>query len=356
MQGDQVSVEPLFDPLPTPTGRSGPAFSRSGAGARRMGGARGMFGTTQEVGRQWDRLNWCPSPGRSWSGAASGSCSTRSRARAGRTAAQAAYLYAGLEVRLQRARLPVTADRFVTEGALVGAGLALLSLLATWFPRRARPDVPVRVRGDLGHLRGRRDALAMDYNAGVALAASQISNAWLAQPSLGHAMDAVITYGHPEVARDFEAVRAALGAGKNLAEAFTPVADRRRSPFLDGLAMALISADHATGDIRGLLDGIAESTREQVEIFKDYLVASANAPGSALGGVRALGVGAGVAPDGAPARRGRMQGGELEGVFHSPVGAIMLFVAGWITLAGYLAMQRAIRQGIVMDRILTEEG
>ena len=274
-----------------------------------------------------------------------------------RTAAQAAYLYAGLEVRLQRARLPVAADRFAAEGALVGAGLALLSLLATGSPAALLPMFLCGFAVIWATYEGRRDALAMDYNAGVALAASQISNAWLAQPSLGHAMDAVITYGHPEVARDFEAVRAALGAGKNLAEAFAPVADRRRSPFLDGLAMALISADRATGDIRGLLEGIAESTREQVEIFKDYLVASANARSEVLWAVFApwglvlVSRLMSLLPGG-----GGMQGGELEGVFNTPVGAIMLFAAGWITLAGYVAMQRAIRQGIVMDRILTEEG
>ncbi|GAB4462822.1 MAG: hypothetical protein Kow00120_29490 [Anaerolineae bacterium] len=274
-----------------------------------------------------------------------------------RRAAQAAYLYEGLEVRLQRARLPVTADRFLAEGALVGAGLALLSLLATG---AVGAVVPMFLCGFVvvwSQYEGKRDARAMDYNAGVALAASQISNAWLAQPSLNHALDAVITYGHPEVAEDFEAARAALGTGKSLAEAFAPVGDRRRSPFFDGLVMALVSADRATGDIRGLLEGIAASTREQVEIFKDFLVASANArqeilwatfaPWALLLVSRLLA----LLPGG-----GGVQGGELEAVFVSPVGAIGLCIAGVVTLAGYLSMQRAVQTGIVLDRILTEEG
>ncbi|MBN1283974.1 MAG: type II secretion system F family protein [Anaerolineae bacterium] len=270
-----------------------------------------------------------------------------------RTAAQAAYIYEGLEVHLKRNRLPVSADRFVLEGAIAGALLAGLSVLATGAIGAVLPMFLCGFVVIHSTYEGRRDALAMEYNAGVALAASQISNAWLAQPSLTHAMDAVVTYGHPEVARDFEEARAALSAGKNLADAFSTIADRRRSPFLDGLVMALISADRATGDIRTLLEGIADSTRAQVEIFKDYIVVSAGARQEVLWAVFSPWVLV-LASRGMSLMPGAGEG-ELTAVFGSPVGMVGLFVAGMVTLVGYRAMNRAAQQGIVMDRIQTEE-
>ncbi|MBN1286807.1 MAG: type II secretion system F family protein [Anaerolineae bacterium] len=271
-----------------------------------------------------------------------------------RTAAQTTYLYEGLEVRLQQNRLPVRAERFLIEGALVGVLLAALSVLAAGAWAAVAPMFLCGFAVIYTVYEGRRDALAMEYNAGVALAAGQISNAWLAQPSISNALESVIVYGHPEVARDFEQARAAMGAGKNLTEAFAPIADRRCSPFLDGLVMALASAERATGDIRGLLEGIADSTREQVEIFKDYIVASANARQEVLWAV--------FAPWGLilisrllSAMPGAVGGEGLEVIFASPVGSAMLFAAGLVTLLGYRQMTTAMQQGIVLDRIQTEE-
>jgi Flp pilus assembly protein TadB len=270
-----------------------------------------------------------------------------------RTAAQAAYIQEGLEVHLSRNRLPVTAERFLTEGAIVGALLAGLSYLATGSVGAVIPMFLCGFVVTNATYEGKRDALAMEYNAGIALAASQISNAWLAQPSISNAMDAVITYGQAEVAADFQEARAALSAGKNIADAFAPIADRRCSPFLDGLVMALISADRATGDIRQLLEGIAESTREQVEVFKDYLVASSSARQEVLWAVFApwalvlISRGMSIMPGASE--------GELSAVFNSTIGTIMLLVAGTVTLLGYRAMTKAAGRGIVMDRVRTEE-
>ena len=182
---------------------------------------------------------------------------------------QQAPLLPGIQVRLDRARLGVKATAYVLRSLVIGSLCGLSMSLATgaWL------TFPVGIGAGFilvwARLEDERNARLNGYHKGLASAADTIVNSWRVRPSMNRALQAVATYGRPDVASDFDDVRRAVRGGESLPEALQEVADRRQSPIFDGLATALIVAEQQSGEVSEMLARQARTTRQMAMIYEE---------------------------------------------------------------------------------------
>ncbi len=281
--------------------------------------------------------------------------------------AQTGTWMAGIQVRLNRARIDTEAPEFLLQGALRGV---LIGAAGAFITSNVLVMVPFFIGGYVyfwAHLEERRNRRLNAYHHDLASAMDIIVNAWEITPTLSGALQAVADYGpganeggdsHPaagSVAADFEELWRALRTRTPLRQALQHVADRRRSPIFDGLATALLVAEEQGSQAGEMLANQATITREQVETFNEALSRQRSArteilvgtvgPWVILGLVRGMNL---VVASSAQAMN--------VGFFRTPAGsAVSLLAAGGTTFM-YVTALKIANRGLILSRVPTEYG
>jgi hypothetical protein len=274
----------------------------------------------------------------------------------------------GIQVSLDRAGIQVAAAQFVLRGTLLGLALGVVTSLITGTPA----VFPVFFAGGYlvlwVHLEDRRNQQVNDYHHDLATAMGIVVNSWKVTPSLSQALEAVARFGpgsgsttgaeeraagrERSVAEDFGEILRALHSGVSLRDALQQVADRRRSPIFDGMAMAMLVAEEQGSRAGEMLERQAKITRQQVATFNDAIARQRSSRSEVrvgtLGPWGILGMVQGLTLIGA--------GGLDTSFFRTPVGTGVALLAAAFTLGMYAWAMRLAGQGLLLTRVPTEHG
>jgi len=267
--------------------------------------------------------------------------------------AQRETTLAGIQVRLDRARLGIDAGTYLTRSLAYGAlfGLAMAAGTGTWLiflVGLAAGFVFVWAR-----LEDERNERLNRYHKGLASAADTIVNSWRVKPSINRALEAVASYGQSEVAADFEDVRRAVRGGTPLAAALQEVADRRQSPIFDGLATALIVAEEQSGEVSQVLARQAAATRQMAMIYEETVDEQRGQRADVRVGVFGPWAVMLMLRLATLATGGLGYGTEF---FVTPLGQATAVVAAVLTVAAYFHSHRTAGRGLVVERVALERG
>jgi hypothetical protein len=258
---------------------------------------------------------------------------------------------AGIQVRLDRARLGVAAPVYVTRSLAVGAALGLLMALATGAWLVVFAGIAAGFAFTWSRLETRRNERLNSYHKALASAAQAIVNSWRVRPSMNRALEAVASYGQREVADDFEEVRRAVRGGSSLAEGLQHVADRRQSPVFDALATALIVAAEASGEVSEMLARQAASTRAAAVIYEETIDEQRAHRTDVLWGI--IGPWATLLLLRLFGSAGGGYGAEF---FGTVLGQLAAVAAAALTVVAYVHSQRTASRGLIVSRVELERG
>jgi len=173
-----------------------------------------------------------------------------------------------LQARLNAAELPVTAREFVTLClvlTLVTAGIAIL-LGAPALALAGLLVVPVLL---WQRYETQRDRFSQEYNESLAEVTQLLREGFHATGSLRDALDHAVKNGPNPAVADFREVWRAQATGSSLEEAFAPIVQRRRNPYLRMVAEALTLKATEGGDVGQVLLGLETMIREQVALRRE---------------------------------------------------------------------------------------
>jgi hypothetical protein len=262
-------------------------------------------------------------------------------------------LLPGIQVRLDRARLGISAADYITRSLTYGALFGLLMTLATGAWLTFPAGLVAGFAFVWSRLEDERNERLNRYHKALASAADTIVNSWRVRPSMNRALEAVATYGQGEVATDFEEVRASVRSGSSLPAALQTVADRRQSPVFDALATALIVAEEASGEVSEMLAQQAVATRQMAVIYEETIDEQRGQRADVMWGI--------VGPWGVMAMirlftiatGGLGYGTEF---FRTLPGQIAAVAAAALTVAAYVNSHRVAGRGLVVERVELERG
>ena len=282
---------------------------------------------------------------------------------------QAATLQGGLQVRLDHAGLGVTAGEFMLRGSLYGLAASVIGYLASGTIAAAIPFIAGGFIYLWVNLEDKRNQRVNRYNHNLAVAMDNIVNAWQIQPSLTIALEAVAKYGpgvtgegveKGSVADDFGDILRSLRTGVPLRDALQAVADRRKNPVFDGLAIALLVAEEQGTQAGEMLARQATIARKQVAAFNEAITRQKThrtevqngtlGPWAILLLVRLLNVFMNsnegmenIAPS-------------TQTFFSTPAGAAVAFGAAALTVGMYAWAMQIASRGLLLTRVPTEHG
>jgi hypothetical protein len=259
----------------------------------------------------------------------------------------------GIQVRLDKAQLGVSATSYLARS--IGYGIAFGVLMAvatgaflTFFAGLAGGFAFVWAR-----LEDRRNDRLNTYNKALAAAGDTVVNAWRSKPSINRAVDAVAKWGQGDVGADFGEIATAMRTGIPLARAFQKVADRRQSQVFDSFATALLLAADKSGEVTDMLSRHAESTRQMSNIYEEMLDMQRGQRQDAMWGI--------IGPWGVllMLRLGTLLTGGLgygTEFFATPLGQIAGLAAAVLTVVAYVSTHRTAARGMLVKRVYLEHG
>ena len=115
----------------------------------------------------------------------------------------------------------------------------------------------------------RRDGFRQEYDESLAEAVQLLREGFSATGSLRDALDHVVSNGPDPAAADFREVWSAQATGETLEEAFGPVLERRRNPYLRMVAEALTLKAQEGGDVGKVMEGLETMIREQTHLRRE---------------------------------------------------------------------------------------
>ena len=273
----------------------------------------------------------------------------------------------GIQVRLNKAQIQMDAPEFLGKGAVRGLLIGAFGVLVT---SNILVLIPFFIGGYLyywSQLEDRRNQRINAYHHQLASAMDIIVNSWEISPTLSGALQAVADYGpgaregpqgEPEpgsVAADFAEIWRALRTRTSLRQALQRVADRRRSPIFDGLAIALLVAEEQGTQASQMLINQANITREQVATFNEALsrqrairsdiLFGTLGPWLLLGLVRGMNL---VMTASAQALN--------VSFFRTPMGTGVALASAVVTVAIYVWALQIANRGLILSRVPTEFG
>jgi len=266
---------------------------------------------------------------------------------------QAETILPGIQVRLDRARLGVSATTYILRSLEYGAVFGLVMALATGAWLTFPAGLAAGFAFVWSRLEDERNERLNRYHKALASAADTIVNSWRVRPSMNRALEAVATYGQAEVAADFEEVRLAVRGGSSLPAALQAVADRRQSPVFDALATALIVAEEASGEVTEMLARQAQATRESARIYEETIDEQRGQRSDVMWGI------AGPWAIMLLLRLATLlTGGVGYGTefFTSLLGQVVAVVAAALTVVAYVHSHRTAGRGLVVERVMLERG
>jgi hypothetical protein len=266
---------------------------------------------------------------------------------------QQATFAPGIQIRLDKARLGVSAAGFL--GRSLGMGVVFGALMAlatgawlTFFAGLAGGFAFVWAR-----LEDRRNERLNAYHKALAAAGDTVVNSWRSKPSINRAVDGLARWGQGDVADDFGEVAMSLRTGTPLASALQRIADRRQSHVFDAFATALILAAEKTSEVTEMLTRHARSTRQMSAIYEEMLDLQRGQRQDALWGV--------IGPWGVllVLRLGTLFTGGLgygTEFFGTPLGQIVAMAAALLTVVAYVSTNRTAARGMMVERVDPEHG
>lgn len=183
----------------------------------------------------------------------------------------------GIQARLDKARIEVSADVYVRRSLTLGIPLGL----GLWFLVGSVSLAPVGLLAGFiftwSALERERDLKTVKYNKGLASVADTINTSYGVRPSLSQALESAVAYtNNPDIRADFE--RALMGyKNGQFNDVLNEIANRRQSVVFDSIANALIRADESSGEVKEMLTRVASATRENVQAFEDAIIMQLNA-------------------------------------------------------------------------------
>jgi len=267
--------------------------------------------------------------------------------------AQRETLLPGIQVRLDKAGLGISAGAYVARSLGFGAAFGLIMALATgswlvFFAGLAGGFAFVWSR-----LEDRRNERVNAYNKAVASAADTIVSSWRTKQSLTRSLEQVAAYGQGEVAKDFDEILLFLRAGDPLGVALQQIADRRQSSVFDSLATALLLAAEASGEVTDMLTRQADATRQMAVLYEETVDMQKGQRQDTMWGI--------IGPWGLLVliRFGTIfTGGVGYGTefFATPFGQIAAVVCALLTVVAYVHSHRTASRGLVVKRVGLEHG
>lgn len=185
-------------------------------------------------------------------------------------------LLKGLQARLDAAELPVTAREFVSlylALALIAAGLALM----LGAPALALAGLVIAPLLLWQRYEAQRDRFRQEYDESLAEAVQLLREGFSASGALRDALDHAMRNGPDPAAADFREIYHIHATGASLEEAFMPVVERRRNPFLRLVAEALTLKAQEGGSAGQVLLGLETMIREQTTLRREIAAKQAQA-------------------------------------------------------------------------------
>lgn len=247
-----------------------------------------------------------------------------------------------LQARLEAAELPITAREFLNLCLGGGLGFMVLALLLR-VPALSIAGfvlVPLLL---WQQLTAKQQAFRRAYAESLAEVVSLLREGFSATGSLTDAFRNAIDNGPEPAAIDFRTVWEQHQLGVELGEAFAPVQDRRRNPYLNMVAEALSLKSEAGGNAGEVLLGLETMIRDQVTLLKEISAKQSQA--------RLESTIVSLAPIGfflimkvLPWMR------EYEGGFYTTaLGQIVILVAVIFSLIAYVLSQRIANKGLDLE-------
>jgi tight adherence protein B len=247
-----------------------------------------------------------------------------------------------LQARLDAAELPVTAREFLAVcGAVALLGAVAAVLLGA--PALALAGVVIGPALVWQRYEAQRDRFRQDYDNSLAECVQLLREGFSATGAMRDAFDHAVRNGPDPAAADFREVWHAHATGADLEEAFGPVLERRRNPFLRMVAEALTLKATEGGSVGEVLLGLETMIREQVALRREIAAKQSQA--------RLEATIVSLAPVGfflllkiAPWMR------EYEGGFYrSLLGQIALTVALVFSMVAYFFSRRLATRGLTLE-------
>lgn len=173
-----------------------------------------------------------------------------------------------LQNRLDAAELPVTAQEFVVASLVAAAAVAALALLLG-SPVLGVAGLFIAPMAIWQRYEVVRDKFRQEYDESLAECVQLLREGFSATGSLRDALDHVVRNGPNPAAADFREVWSAQATGQGLQEAFEPVLERRRNPYLRMVAEALTLKTTEGGNIGAVMQGLETMIREQTHLRRE---------------------------------------------------------------------------------------
>jgi hypothetical protein len=266
---------------------------------------------------------------------------------------QRATFAPGVQVRLDKARLGVSAADYLGRSLALGALFGVLMALATGAWSTFLAGLAGGFAFVWARLEDRRNDRLNAYNKALAAAGDTVVNSWRSKPSINRAIDALARWGQGDVAEDFGEVATSLRTGTPLAQALQKTADRRQNHVFDAFATALILAAEKTSEVTEMLTRHAVSTRRMSSIYEETFDAQRGQRQDALWGV--------LGPWGVLLllRLGTLFTGGLgygSEFFGTGLGQIAGLTAAVLTVVAYVSTNRTAARGMMVERVDLEHG
>ena len=181
-----------------------------------------------------------------------------------------------LQARLDAAELPITAQEF----GMLSLGGGLLATVMALFLQVPALGIAGFVLTPLllwQQLAAKQQAFRQKYAESLAEVVSLLREGFSATGSLADAFQNAIRNGPDPAAADFRAVWERRQLGESLEQAFAPVQERRRNPYLNMVAEALTLKSQQGGNAGQVLLGLETMIREQVALLKEISAKQAQA-------------------------------------------------------------------------------
>ena len=265
--------------------------------------------------------------------------------------------FAGVQARLDKAQIEISAAAYVKKSLTMGIPLGLGLFILVGSVVLVFVGVAAGFLFAWTQLEQERDRKQVRYAKQLASACDTIRTAYGVNPSLKKALEAVATYGQSPSKEDFQEILVATNQ-ERFVEGLQAVADRRRSIVFDTISSSLVRANEATGEVGDMLQRLAESTRQNVAAFEDALTSQINARSNIQWGTygpwlifcvfRVMTLIISFSLGGGPL-------GPMTGFFATFAGNVISLVAAIISILVYRQSLRVSQRGLVVRRVVMSD-
>ena len=173
-----------------------------------------------------------------------------------------------LQARLDAAEFPITAGEFISLSA--GSALAVAAVaIFLGAPVLALAGMIVVPALLWQRYETRRDKARREYNESLAESVQLMREGFSSTGAMRDALQHVVRNGPDPAAADFREVWSAQTSGTSLEDAFAPIVERRRNPYLRMVAEALTLKASQGGNVGKVLLGLETMIREQVILRRE---------------------------------------------------------------------------------------